>query len=190
MLTASARPTDPRMQQTTNTALSLAQKISALAAVHSWRGSGISPTSENRLKTKVWLNACRCRRAKMICQSARESQACCPDSGALGFPTKQNISNLRCAKGALKWRMTMQGQIRLSYATSSIFVGWWRGMQGVPQLTLFLSPARALIRSWNNFFWLTTSAPTTLQRAITGLGGDYWLLIPGSVHLATAAYHV
>jgi hypothetical protein len=49
-------------------------------------------------------------------------------------------------------------------------------MQGVPQLTLFLFAARALIGSKNNFFWLTTSAPTALQRAITGLGGDYWLL--------------
>jgi hypothetical protein len=48
--------------------------------------------------------------------------------------------------------MTTQGQIRLSYATSSIFVGWWRGMQGVPQLTLFLFAARALIGSKNNFF--------------------------------------
>jgi hypothetical protein len=88
----------------------------------------LSPTSENRLKTKIWLNACRSGNfeAKIICQTARESHALCPDSGALGFPTKQNIFNPRCAKGAQKWRMTTQGQIRLSYATSSIFVGWWR----------------------------------------------------------------
>jgi hypothetical protein len=94
----------------TNTTLSLAQKLSTLAAVHSWRDSVLSPTRQNRLKTKVWLNACRRRRAKTICQSARESHARCPDSGALGFPTKQNISNLRCTKGAQKWRMTTQAK--------------------------------------------------------------------------------
>jgi hypothetical protein len=81
-------------------------------------------------------------------------------------------------------------QIRLSYATSSIFVGWWRGMQGVPQITLFLFAARALIGS-KNIFLVDDKCS---HRSSTRNHRARWRLLvthtPESVHLATAAYHV